>query len=277
MNAVALQRSYLYVPAHKPELFAKALAGGADALVLDLEDGVPPGEKEVARRHVAEFLASAAAKPTWVRLNAADSPQFAADVAAAASPHLAGVRLPKAERAEDVRRLGALLAGAGARGVPLAPLVESAVGVAAIGDLAAVDGVAMLALGEADLAADLGVEGEEGLADARARCVLASRLAGLLPPPQSVYTDLADADGLRRSTERGRRLGFFGRSLIHPSQIETVNAVHTPDAAKVEWARSAISAAGEGDAVLGGVYVDAPGVRAARRVLALADRFGAAS
>jgi citrate lyase subunit beta/citryl-CoA lyase len=134
--------------------------------------------------------------------------------------------------------------------------------------------VAGLVLGEADLAADLGTSDDDGLRYARSRCVVAARAAGLPPPVQSVYPNVRDLDGLRASCEQGRRLGFLGRSAIHPKQVPVINAAYTPSAAEVADARMLLESSqrrdGEAFVLPDGRFVDAAVVEQARRTLALA-------
>lgn len=271
----ALARSWLYVPGARPELFAKAVAGPADALVIDLEDAVPPDRKTAARAVAAELLSEPVGKPVWVRVNAIDSPWCEADVETLAAVGAAGIRIPKCESPDEVRSIAARLAGAD---VPLHPLIESALGVERAYAIAtASDRVALLGLGEADLAASLRTRDDAGLAYPRSRIVTAARAAGLPSPVQSVHPRLGDPQGLRRSTLAGRGLGFFGRSVIHPEQIEIVNEVFTPAEAEVAAARELLAeaesaaAAGRSAFVVGGDrFVDPAVVESARWTLAVA-------
>lgn len=270
-------RSYLYVPGHRPDLFAKAQRSAADAIVIDLEDAVPPLEKARARDALADALSTPAARQIWVRLNAVASGLAAQDVAAAASPNLTGVRIAKVESSDEVRFVAELLAGGGA--VAIHCLIESALGLERITELArAHSSVVGVSLGEADLSADLGTQGDDALLYARSRCVVAARAASLAPPVQSVFTDLADETGLRRSTEAGARLGFFGRSAVHPRQLSVINEVYTPTPARILEARALVerleeaTLAGAAAFVLpGGRFVDPAVVESARRTLALAE------
>lgn len=270
-------RSYLYVPGSEPRMIEKALATDADALVLDLEDAVAPNRKEAAREQVARVLRSQPRKPIVVRVNAVRSGLLDADVAAIAGPWLGAVRLPKVESPEDVRHAASLLAGRGcAAGIQC--LLESALGVERAFDVArAHERVAGLGLGEADLMADLGVSDEAGLGYARSRIVVAARGAGLPGPLQSVYTNIRDLDGLRRSTEEGKRMGFAGRSVIHPSHVAIVNDVFTPSDEEVRRARdlierlqAAVETGTGAFALEDGRFVDRAIVETARRIVALA-------
>jgi citrate lyase subunit beta/citryl-CoA lyase len=265
------------VPGHRHDLIAKARASAADAIVIDLEDGVPPQEKARARAGVAEALRSPAAQAMLVRVNSVSSGLAADDIAAAASPNLAGVRVAKVESAEDVRFVAERLAAAGCAAA-IHCLIESAAGLERIAQVASAHAaVGGIALGEADLAADLGARGDEALLYARSRCVVAARAASLPPPVQSVFTDLADDEGLRRSTESGCALGFFGRSAVHPRQLATINDVYTPTAERVREARELVErlevAGAEGSSAFvlaDGRFVDPAVVEFARRTLALA-------
>jgi citrate lyase subunit beta/citryl-CoA lyase len=279
--AARLARSYLYVPGNRPDRIAKARDSAADAVVIDLEDAVPPQERPRAREAVAEALRKPAAQQIWVRVNPVASGVTADDIAAAASPNLTGVRIAKVDSAADVQFVAARLAAAGCD-ARIQCLIESAAGLERIAEVARADPmVAGVALGEADLAADLGVETDEGLQYARGRCVVAARAAGLAPPVQSVFIDLVDEDGLRRSTKAGRALGFLGRSAIHPRQVAVINEVFTPGEARIRAARDLIDAleraSAEGRAAFvleGGRFVDPGVVESARRTLEIAAWIG---
>jgi citrate lyase subunit beta/citryl-CoA lyase len=272
-------RSYLYVPGSDPHRIEKALASEADAVILDLEDAVAPNRKEEARTTVAEVLRSEHEKPVFVRINAPDSVLAEEDVEAVAGPRLAGLRLPKTESAESVRRVAQWLDKLGCE-AGLQCLIESALGLEFAFEIArAHEKVVGMSLGEADLAADLGVRGDAGLLYARSRLVAATRAAGLPGPVQSVYTNVRDAEGLRRSTMEGKNMGFVGRSAIHPAQIEVINEVFTPTEEEVAEAKDLLArleeSTGTGTgafALEDGRFVDEAVVGSARLTLALARR-----
>ena len=275
-------RSYLYVPGDDPRRIEKALDTEADAVVIDLEDAVAPNRKEEARETVAGVLGSRAAKPVFVRVNTLGSELAARDIDAVVSPHLAGLRLPKVESLESVRLVAESLDGLGSE-AGIQCLLESALGLELAFEIArSHERVAGISLGEADLAADLGVRNEAGLLYARSRVVGASRAAGLPNPVQSVYTNVRDLDGLRRSTEEGKNMGFVGRSAIHPGQIPVINEVFTPSEEEVAEAQGLLdrleseAESGTGVFVLeDGRFVDRAVVESARLTLALARREGA--
>lgn len=275
--------SALYAPADRPERFAKAIAAGADCVIVDLEDAVAATRKHAARGALAAFIdalaaAGAAAPVAQVRINARGSAWHDDDLAAvAALPPQIGVRLPKTESPDDVTGIRTQLPGRDVHA-----LLESALAVERAFDIAA-SGAASIATGEADLRAELGVpagpRGEAGLQWSRSRIVNAAAAAGLPAPLLSVFADVADLDGLERSCREGRDLGFGGRTAVHPRQLPVIRRVFTPDEAEVARAEQILSsvraaaADGTGALLLGdGTFLDAAMVRAARRVLAAAGR-----
>lgn len=230
---IAPARSWLYVPAHRPELLAKAMAGAADAVIYDLEDAVPADAKDVARANAVAAAATTAAKPLWVRINAPGSPSHEADVAALAGSGATGICVAKATDPADV------VAAAERLALPLHLLIETALGVENAYALATCHPrVASMSLGEADLAADLRVRDPATLDWARQRVVTACRAADLPSPPHAVWTDIRDVDGLIADTEAASDRGFFGRTVIHPAQVEPVNTIFTPDAGEVARAQA---------------------------------------
>jgi citrate lyase subunit beta / citryl-CoA lyase len=258
-----MHRSYLFAPGHNQKLLRRVFKARADAVILDLEDAVPPAAKRQAREMVAEALTRRSA---WVRINAARTDDAAADLDAVAD-HAAGIRIPKVESPEDVEWVVHR-----APGRPLICAIESARGVLAAREIAVVPGVRHLALGGVDLRRDLGAsDGSLQTLYARSHLVLASVAAGLDPPIDSVYARLNDEHGLREQAEFARSLGFFGKSAVHPRQVEVINEVFTPSPEQLTWARNvldAFEAAGAQAVKLpDGEFVDLPVADRARRVL----------
>ena len=273
----------LYAPADRPERFEKALDAGADAVIVDLEDAVTASRKDEARAALGEFAAlwserGEGAPAVQVRVNGRSSSWHDADlVAVAALPAAFGVRLPKTQSPEDVAAVRAV-----APGREVHALLESALSIERAFEIASA-GVASLAIGEADLRAELGVlagpAGEAGLMWSRSRIVNAAAAAGLPAPLMAVHADVADLDGLETSCRSGRALGFGGRTAVHPRQIAVIRRAFTPDAAEIARAQSIVdrvrSAAADGSGAFlleDGTFIDVAMVRAAERVLAVAAR-----
>lgn len=279
ISSAPLFRSYLYAPGNDPRKIEKALASEADAVVLDLEDAVAPNRKEEARESVSEVLRSRPAKPVFVRVNAPGSALAEEDIGAISGPHLSGLRLPKTESAQAVRGVAERLETLGCE-AGIQCLIESALGLELAPEISrSHERVVGISLGEADLAADLGVRDEAGLLYARSRVVATARAAGLPGPVQSVYTNVRNTDGLRQSTEVGKNLGFVGRSAIHPAQIPAINEVFTPTEEEVAEAEGLLArleeSAGKGTGAFvleEGRFVDKAVVESARLTLALARR-----
>lgn len=235
------QRSWLYVPGDQRERIFKALRSAADSVVIDLEDAVPPARKDTARQTVIDLVTesdSAEHSRIWVRVNPLTSTWGAADLKAVAELPLAGLRVPRAADPDQVREI------ADRTGLALQLIVETAAGLTRSVELASAHPLVVgIGLGESDLGADLRVTDDAGLDWARGQIVVAARAAGLPSPVQSVWTNVRDLDGLRTSSLRGRDLGFLGRSVIHPKQIQIVHDVYTPPPEEVAAARSIIAAA----------------------------------
>jgi citrate lyase subunit beta / citryl-CoA lyase len=229
-------RSCLYVPGHHPDRIARAYDSEADAVILDLEDAVPPPQKQAARAIVAEALAARApSKPTYVRVNPVFSGLCEDDVRAVAGAGLSAIRMAKVASPEEVRQVAGLLRDLG-HPATIHVLIESASALEHAFALAtASPAVTMLGLGESDLQADLNTTKEGPTMDAsRARVIIASRAAGLPNPCQSVYAEPRDLDGLLVTSKHGRRLGFLGRMAIHPAQIPIINTVYTPTVNEID-------------------------------------------
>lgn len=258
------RHSLLFVPGSRSERFDKALAAGAGAVIVDLEDAVPPADKDRARAAVAAWLD--AAHPVVLRINAADTAWFAGDLALCGHPGVSAVMLPKAESSETL----ANVREAGAR--TLLPLVESAAGIAALGTIAAAPGVERLVFGSIDLQVDLGWRDalEDDLLPFRAQLVLASRLAGIGAPIDGVSTAIDDEARLREDVLRARRLGFAGKLCIHPKQVTSVNRWFAPSDDEIAWARRVLdAAAASGGAAIAvdGKMVDKPVLLRAEAIL----------
>lgn len=270
-------RSKLFVPCSRPEFFAKALAGDADALSFDLEDAVPADGKAAARARLAELLrsdaAAGSAKRLIVRINAIDTPFFEDDLVALAGVRVDLVNLPKADSPDIVRTAAARLASAGVE-AGLLVNIETA---AALGAAAAIAGahpaVAGLQVGLNDLFAALGIDRRDPrhVHAAFWPIRLAAGEAGCFAY-DGAWPDLADPDGFRAEADLARSLGFLGKSCVHPSQVAIANQVfdRSGDVARARRllaAAETAAAQGRGAFVFEDAMVDAPGIAAARETL----------
>jgi citrate lyase subunit beta/citryl-CoA lyase len=269
--------TWLYAPGDRPQVVAKALAAGADVVVIDLEDAVAPDRKEYARTATAELLTESQPVPVHVRVNTLDGPLAAADLKAVADlPGLCGLRLPKVTSPEQIIHVADQLALADGGAPPLYALLETALAVEHAHAIASAHSALRgISLGEADLRADLGVRDDAGLDWSRSRVIVAARAAGLAPPPQSVHPDIRDLEGLTATCAHGRTLGFLGRAAIHPRQLPVIERAYLPSQEELEQAETIIKAAATNQgaqALPDGRFIDAAVVTAAQRTLSLARR-----
>ncbi|MFJ9904915.1 HpcH/HpaI aldolase/citrate lyase family protein [Streptomyces sp. NPDC101152] len=269
--------TWLYAPGDRPHVVARALAAGADVVVIDLEDAVAPDRKTYAREATADLLAEPQSVPVHVRVNAVDGPLGPRDLdALAALPGLSGLRLPKVTSPSQIIRVALRTARASGGPLALCALLETALAVEhAYAIAAAHPSLRGISLGEADLRADLGVRGDAGLDWSRSRVVVAARAAGLPPPSQSIHPDIRDLEGLAASCTHGRALGFLGRAAIHPRQLRIIERAYLPTAQEIEEAETIVKAATRqqgAQALPDGTFVDAAVVATAHRTLSLAHR-----
>jgi citrate lyase subunit beta/citryl-CoA lyase len=281
-------RSKLFVPGVRPELFAKALAGDADALSFDLEDSVPEARKGEARESVVGFVQStpllATAKIVVVRVNAVDTPHLAADLAAVARTGVDLINLPKVESAQDVLAAVALLEKAEAANGVAGPIgllanIETPRGLRLAAEIASAHPrVAGLQLGLADLFQPFGIDRRDP-ANVHATLYavrMAAAEAGVFAW-DAAFADIGDADGFRAEAGMARRLGYVGKSCIHPSQVALANQAFQPDAEEIAAARRIVAAAreagaaGRGAFLVDGRMVDLPFLKRAEAILASVD------
>lgn len=278
-----LPRSYLFVPADRPERIDKALASGADAVIVDLEDAVSPQAKDSAREAFVKWLARQGretagsdatqahghpgGQPTLlVRINATTTPWFDDDLRACTHPAVQGLVLPKAERVEEIARAAAALTGRA-----LLPLVETAAGMDNARALATAPGVQRLIFGSLDFQADLDIEDDgDALLLFRSHLVWMSRLGGIAAPVDGVTTNLQDPAATAADARRARALGFGAKLCIHPRQVSAVHEAFMPSAEQLGWAHRVLAAAqaSKGSAVaVDGKMVDTPVLLRARTLL----------
>ena len=272
LEAPTQPRTYLFVPGTRPERFGKALASGADAVILDLEDAVAADDKAAARQMITNWLMGASPADRSrivVRINDAESAWFADDLQALRQAGATSVLLPKAESAQQIAETKAAL-----RNASVLALIESARGVVQVDTIAAA-GASRLVFGTLDFALDLDIDmttDASGLAYAASRIALASRVAGLPTPVAGITPQFDDPVRLLADLALARGQGFGAKLCIHPSQVEPIHAALRPSAAALDWARRVIAAdaASPGAARLDGRMVDRPVVLQAQRTLGLA-------
>ena len=290
-------RSMLFVPGHKPSWAEKAVAAGADAVILDLEDSVPVADKADARKIVRETIGrlreQGVRSDIWVRPNPYDGGLFGADVEEVAVPGLAGLFLPKVFTAEEIVRIDAVVShvegrdGLGTGAIGLIASFETAVSMAYCEEIALASPRVSSLLGatgpNADVGRELGFEfTPEGLETLylRSRIILAARAAGLHHPVTGVWQDIKDLDGCRRFAEDSRRLGYRGLVCIHPSHVAVANEVFTPSPEVVDHSRRMIAAFREAEAQgsaavdFEGQHIDIAHVKTAEGVIELAEAIG---
>jgi citrate lyase subunit beta / citryl-CoA lyase len=279
-------RTMLFVPGNKSRMLDKARTAAADAVILDLEDGVPPAEKRVARTTVRQALEAGSYGPQVIlRINALPTGLAEEDLRATFGPNIAAVCLPKAEAATEVLRLASLVAELEREqaledtSVDILLMVETARGLHHAYEIAGTSQrVRALCLGGEDLARDLGAtrtrEGQE-LLFARSQMLVAARATGVLAI-DTVWTDLNDPQGLEIESHQVRHMGYSGKLIIHPNQVEPVHRGFAPAAEEVIYAQRVIEAfegaslGGSGVVALDGQMIDAPVVARAREILARA-------
>lgn len=254
----------LFVPADRPERFAKAAAAGPDAVIVDLEDAVAPDARAAARTNLTTALRGVD-DPIVLRINAAGTDWFEADLAAAATLPLAAVMLAKAETADACAHAARIA------GVPVIALMETARGIANLAEVAGAS--ARMAFGSIDYAADLGMgHTRNSLMAARSALVLAARLAGQPAPLDGVTTATRDAALIEDDSRHAVEMGLGGKLIIHPAQLAPARRGFAPSDDELAWARRVIAAtqaANAGAAVqLDGAMIDAPVLTRARQILA---------
>ncbi len=270
--ALASARSFLFVPANRPERFAKAVASGADAVILDLEDSVPLQAKAEARAAIRQHWGVLQGSPCAVviRINSPDTEWGQQDLLDLQGlMGLAGVMVPKCESAATLARVAQAWPG-----VPSLPIIESAAGYLALREIALAPQVGRLVIGHIDFLADTGMvcsDDQRELDTLRFKVAMCTRAAQLAPAVDGVTVSVDDEALIRADTERSLRFGLGAKLCIHPRQVPVVHATLAPTAAQVEWAQRVLAAmeASQGSAVqLDGKMVDLPVVLQAQRLLA---------
>ena len=289
-----LLRSWMFVPGHRQRMIDKALGLNADAIMLDIEDGVAPNEKDAARKNIAESLGRAKAAGTparYVRINAIGHARMDADLEAVVRPGLAGLVCPKVDTPDEVRTVDAILnvkepANQLKKGsVKLLIAIESPRGLLHAAAIAAASArIVGIIFGAEDFGREIGLpavrEGEaRDLIYARSSIVIAAAAAHV-QAVDGVWVDLNDTQGLAGFARQSRQLGFSGMSCIHPGQIDAINKTFSPTAEEIEYCGKVLqafeeaNARGDGSIAFGGQLIDRPIVERARRTIDMAKSLG---
>ena len=273
---IGFSSAFLFVPGTRPERFTKALDSGADSVIIDLEDAVAAEDKQTARNAIRTAwptFNTEQKKRLIIRSNSPGSQFYAADLILAQELDLPCLLIPKSESLDQINGAAQILPN-----TAIIPMIETAIGLDRINDIATAEQVLRLALGNLDLQADLGMvcdSQESELQTARFQIVLASRLAQIAPPIDGVTPSTDDIERITNDAERAKRIGFGGKLCIHPKQVPLVKAAFLPSAEEISWAFRVIEAdkASEGGAVkLDGRMIDHPVVLLAQRTLASAGK-----
>lgn len=285
---MVILRTLLFVPGNQERRLEKARLIPADALILDLEDSVPPSEKDSAREKVAASIDELASngKDIFVRINSLPTPYAVSDIKAVATRRLKGICLPKSESIDDIRRADALLAdaekdaGLEVGSIAILALIETPKGIINACDIVSASPRIMGAIfGAEDFALEMGInrtkEGSE-IFYPRTVIAVACHAADVLAI-DSVYTDVRDTDGLIKETRAVAQLGFQGKAVIHPDQVGPVNQVFLPSDEEIARARRVVQVfkaaveQGQASTSIDGRMIDAPVAERAKKILALAD------
>ncbi|HEX2229741.1 MAG TPA: CoA ester lyase [Candidatus Binatia bacterium] len=289
-----LLRSWMFVPGHRQRMIDKALGLNADAIMLDIEDGVAPNEKDSARRNIAESLGRekpAGTPARYVRINAIGHERMHADLEAVVRPGLEGLVCPKVDIVDEVKTVDAILKESEPKNrltpgaVKLLIAIESPRGLLNAPAIAAASPrVSGLLFGAEDFGREIGLP---AVREAEARDLIHARSAIVVAAASAhvqaidgVWVDLNDSAGLLGFAQQSRRLGFSGMSCIHPSQVDAINATFSPTAEEIDYCRNVLrafdeaTARGDGSIALGGQLIDRPIVERARRTIEMARSLG---
>ena len=268
--------NFLFVPGTRPERFLKALDSGASGVILDLEDAVAEEDKEIARTAIRTAwpqFSDEQKKRLVIRTNSPGSKFYSADLILAQELQVASILIPKSESLDQINGAALILPN-----TAIIPMIETAIGLHHLNEIANSNQVLRLALGNLDLQADLGMmcdAQETELQTARYQIVLASRLAQITPPIDGVTPSTDDLPRITDDAERAKRMGFGAKLCIHPKQVAIVQAAFMPTEEEIHWAQRVIEAdhASKGGAAkLDGKMIDRPVVLLAKRTLAIAGK-----
>ncbi|OOX96787.1 CoA ester lyase [Campylobacter coli] len=266
-------KSFLFVPSIYPERFIKALQSGANQIIIDLEDSVEEAKKEVGRKNIADFSSQCVKNNDkfLIRINETQSAEFQKDLSLIStikeSNSIVGIVLPKAQNYEDIDILSKFE-------LPIIPIIESALGVENLDDIAKHPSVLALSFGSLDMTLDLNLQEGEGknfiLNSIRTQIVLKSVKYNLLSPINGVYPDIKNIDGLKEDLLFAKSMGFGGSLCIHPNQVVPINEVFSPSAQQIAWAKEILSLRKNSNDIIfnhNGMMVDLPVIKKAEQIL----------
>ena len=282
----SMYRSWLFVPGNQEKHLSKVKDLKADAIIYDLEDAVPDKNKSAARIKVKETIKNTSEQINYVRVNDLNTPYFMDDLNGIIVENLSGIVIPKVDHREDIIIADYFLGQLEEKynfqknTFSIIPLIETALGIQNIQEIAsASERIMCLCFGGEDFMLDLNVNsnGQQlELLYARSKMVIASRAAGIEAPIDTVYTNFRDDKGLKTAAQSGKQFGFQGKLIIHPQQIDIVNAVFSPTAVEIEEAEKIVELyqqsleRGEGAVQLAGKMIDVPVAERARKILSYA-------
>jgi citrate lyase subunit beta / citryl-CoA lyase len=252
----------LFVPGDRPEQFPKAAATGTDMVIIDLEDAVSKGAKELARKATVDYLSGGAV--AIVRVNSPSTAEFRDDLAALSRGRPAAIMVPKFERAVHAEQVRSVFG----ESIPIVALIETPAAFRDLPTLLKEGRVAQAAVGTMDLAAELEcMPDSKTIEHARCTAVMASLIAGIARPLDGITANVADAEAAAYAARESRSLGFHGKLCIHPRQVRPVQEAFLPSVEEIDWARSIVSQTREGVAMIDGEMIDIPIIRRAQRIL----------
>lgn len=270
INIISQNKTWLFVPATRIDRVAKAFASDADAVILDLEDAVAPEDKADARKALQQYHDSVDYQSIWVRINKAGSEEFFKDIVLCQKmPNLAGVLLAKAEQVADIESVHQLI------NLPVIALIESAVGLYQVDNMAKAVGLAAFSYGFLDLCNDLRVQVGTPAADIianqiRYQLILTSKVHQLSPPIDTVYPDFNDEIGLSARVSLWSQMGMSGMLCIHPKQVAVVQHALKPTESELSFAKRVIEEyerSGQAVFEIDGQMVDAPVIERSLQLL----------
>ena len=278
IKSLADTKTWLFVPATRIDRVEKAFASGADAVIVDLEDAVAQVDKAQARAALKDYYAAQheakSYRPIWLRINKADSAEFAKDLALCQQlPRLAGVVLAKAEQAADIEKVYQETR------LPVIAVIENAIGLYRANEMAKASGLLAFSYGFLDLCNDLQVQVGTASADIianqiRYQLILTSKVHQLLAPIDSVYADFNDSKGLHKRVQLWSQMGMSGMLCIHPKQVDIVKQALQPTDSELEFAQRVIEEyerSGQAVFKVEGNMVDAPVIERSYQLLSLAE------